>query len=517
MLATQEKVQSMYRRTPIIFRILDSFFRYQVLFWTSLLIVSSLTMAALYARSKTFHASALTQVQTDSVANKLGTPDANTWITPAQKNTDRFMEMIRQDQPGGFLDTALRGAHLAKPIDVNPRNDDPRYVALQKNLTANVQSANIFSIDLTWDNPEETQNITTALQNQYISEVGDDQAIVSTQTVHFLDVTLADVETRMRASEKALTDYKSSMDGQMAGPDSGFANQLSSLTAQRDEKQITQGQSARRKSALQAELAQLHPMSILETSIAEQTPLQHQVGELLARRATLLAQGRTPQHPDVVRLDSTISELQRQQRINGNAPENRHDQLTKMQDNPQYQALREQITDASIAASGDQQEIQNLDQQINKYEALVRKIPAAQRMLVDKTREYSMLTDSEHRLQQQREQARLQERLLRATASNSLQQIGVTYAQPTTGKTKMIAMLLGSLLLGSLVGSLLIVLSEWSDHSLRHESDAERLLGVPVLAALPETSSLLVAAPRRLLGGREDRSLPSPAPEGQNL
>ena len=256
-------------------------------------------------------------------------------------------------------------------------------------------------------------------------------------------------------------------------------------------------------------------MSILETSIAEQTPLQRQVGEMLARRASFLAQGRTPQHPDVVRLDSTIAELQRQQRNNANAPENRHDKLTKMQDNPQYQALREQITDASIAAEGDQLEVQNLNQQINKYQALVRKIPAAQRTLVDKTREYSMLTDSEHRLQQQREQARLQERLKRATASNSLMQIGVTYAQPTTGKTKMIGMLLGSLLLGTLVGSLLIVLSEWSDHSLRHETDAERLLGVPILAALPETSSLLVAAPRRVFGGKENRALSGPAQEGQ--
>ncbi len=507
----------MYRRTPIIFRILDSFFRYQVLFWTALLIVSSLTMAALYARSKTYHASALTQVQTISVETALGATETNTWITPAQKNADHFMEMIKQDQPGGFVDVALRSARLSKPIDVNPKNDDPRYIALQKNLIASVQSANIFSIDLTWDNPEETQSITTALQRQYISEVGSDQAIVSTQTVHFLDAEIQRVEDKLHASEKALTDFKSSMGGRMADADSGFASQLSSLTSQRDEKQITQGQNARRKAALQTELAQLHPMSVLETSIADQTPLQRQVGDLLAQRAALLAKGRTLEHPDVVRLDSTISELQRQQRSNVNAPENRRDKMTKMQDNPQYQGLREQITEASIAAEGDQLEIQNLNQQIAHYEDLVRKIPEAQRKLTDKTRDYTLMNDSYHNLKKQREIAKQQERVKQVTASNSLREIGVTYAQPTTGKTKMIAMLLGSLLLGSLVGSLLIVLSEWSDHSLRHETDAERLLGVPILAALPETSSLLVAAPRRLFGGKENRALTGPPQEGQNV
>lgn len=506
----------MYRRTPIIFRILDSFFRYQVLFWSALLIVSSLTMAALYARSKTYHASALTQVQTDGVASTLGPTETNNYLSPAQKNADRFMEMARQDQPGGFLDLALKSAHLTSPIDVNPKDDDPRYTALQKNLMASVQSTNLFSIDLTWDNPDETQSITTALQNQYISEVGDDRAIVSTQTVHFLDNQLAGVESRMRVAEKALTDFKSTTGGQIAGPDSGFPNQLSSLKAQRDEKLITQGESAKRKEFLQQELSHLHPMSILEATVSDQTPLQRQVAEMLGRRATLLAEGRTPQHPDVVRLDSTIAELKRQQRSNANSPENRYDKQTKMQDNPQYQALREQIADAAIAAEADEQEIQNLNQQISHYQAIVNQIPAAQRMLVDKTRDYATLTESEHRLQQQREQAKLQANLTRLTASSSLAPIGVTYAQPTTGKTKMIAMLLGSLLLGSLVGVILIVLSEWSDHSLRHETDAERLLGVPILAALPETSSLLITAPRRLLGGSEKRTLTGPVSEGQN-
>ena len=99
----------------------------------------------------------------------------------------------------------------------------------------------------------------------------------------------------------------------------------------------------------------MQPMSILEQAVTDQTPLQRQVADMLARRATLLAEGKTPQHPDVVRLDTSIAELQKQEVSRANAPENRHDKLTKMQDNPQYQALREQIADASIAAEADQQ------------------------------------------------------------------------------------------------------------------------------------------------------------------
>jgi len=43
------------------------------------------------------------------------------------------------------------------------------------------------------------------------------------------------------------------------------------------------------------------------------------------------------------------------------------------------------------------------------------------------------------------------------------------------------------------------VLIEWSDHSLRHETDAERLLGVPVLASVPEAADLRVTSRPRAL------------------
>ena len=95
----------------------------------------------------------------------------------------------------------------------------------------------------------------------------------------------------------------------------------------------------------------------------------------------------------------------------------------------------------------------------------------------------------------------------RLDASSSLSPIGVTYAMPTTGRTKLIAMLLGSLFLGALVGAILIVLSEWADHSLRHEADAERLLGVPVLASVPEALDLRVVPNGRALSGGSARVL----------
>jgi len=490
----------MHQNTAILYRIADSFFRHQRLFWCSLLVVSVLTMGALYARSKTYHATAMTQVQTENVATVLGTDSQqNSWTTPSQKNVDRFSELSKQDQPGGFLDTALRNAHLTSPINVDPQADDPRYVLLQKNLTAAAESTNQFSISLIWDNPEECKSILDALQQQYITEVGLDRSASSVGSVNFLNSQISQVDARMRRAEEALTKYKASYGGQLSGAESTDSSQLSSLQANLDDRQVTLGENTRKKAVLQEELAQMKPMSIAEQTVSQQSPVEKEIADLLAKREALLASSETPQHPDVVALDATITSLENEERVKANAPENQHNTLTKLADNPQYQQLKNEIADASSAAIADQQEMQNLQQQITKYKTLMNQIPSAQRQLADRMEGYSDAQTLDQQLRHQRDNVQLQANLDRLTASNSLLPIGVTYATPTTGRTKLIGMLFGSLLLGCLVGALLIVLIEWSDHSLRHETDAERLLGVPVLASVPEAADLRVTSRPRAL------------------
>lgn len=491
----------MHQNTPILYRIADSFFRHQRLFWCSLLVVGVLTMAALYARSKTYHATAMTQVQTDSFATVLGTDGQQTsWTTPSQKNADRFAELSKQDQPGGFLDTALRNAHLASQINVDPQAGDPRYAMLQKNLAAAAESTNQFSISLVWDNAEECKSILDALQQQYIKEVGLDRAASSVGSVNFLNSQIALVDARMRRAEDALIKFKASYPGQLSGSESADSSQLGSLQATLDDRQITLGENNSKKKVLEQELAQMKPMNIAEKTVSQQSPIERQLADLLAKREALLASGETPQHPDIQSgIDPIIANLEKQQKANANSPENQHNTLTKMQDNPQYQLLKNEIIDSSIAAVADQQEMQNLKQQIRRYKILMNQIPAAQRQLADKMEGYAGAQSLDQKLRQQRDTVQLQANLDSLTASNSLLPIGVTYATPTTGRTKLIGMLLGSLILGGLVGALLIVLIEWSDHSLRHETDAERLLGVPVLASVPEAADLRVSPRPRAL------------------
>ncbi len=143
----------------------------------------------------------------------------------------------------------------------------------------------------------------------------------------------------MRQAEKALADFKASYGGQLSDAESSYNNQLSSLTAELDEKQITFGENGRKKAVLEQELAEMQPMSITE---------QISLGSIAAGKrgcrtcwpsaTASWPPGETPQHPDVVALDSRISRnlqissarMRMRRRI-------KHNTQIKLAENPQYQ------------------------------------------------------------------------------------------------------------------------------------------------------------------------------------
>jgi len=56
---------------------------------------------------------------------------------------------------------------------------------------------------------------------------------------------------------------------------------------------------------------------------------------------------------------------------------------------------------------------------------------------------------------------------------------------------------------------LLVIVREWMDPSIRYEMDAARMLELPVLVSLPETSQLRfpVRGKHKALSGRSPRAL----------
>jgi len=470
-------------------RFAESLFRHRRLFIIAVLTVTLITAVGLSTRGHTWQATALTQVKTAD-ASQLGDQPRVGSSTPAQENVNQFTDLMKDNLPDGFLDKALRSANLANPVNVDPKAKDPRYAALSKSLTVTPTSDTLFSIALTWDNPRECERIVAALQRQYIAEVGLDRSAQSIATVHFLDSQIHDYEARMRTAEQQLVNFKQQSVGRLPEEQTARITQLGNLEVARDNALITQQDAALKMATLKQRLTGVSPYTILEQSIAE-SPLLGELLRLKAQRDTMLAKYR-PNHPTVLALNDQIANLEKDLRTKSqtHAPEASSIVGTRRQDNPLYVTLQQQYVEAGISEATQRAQLTEINRQIDDYKAGIARMPQDQRELTNMTREDNLLKTRYEVLVQKRQEVAMQGALAQVSVRSTLTPIGRIYAEPSLTPVKAVFIGLGSVVLGLIVGVLLLILGEWGDRSLRYPGDAERLLGVPVLAILPENAEI---------------------------
>jgi len=501
----------------MLYRAVDTICRYRALFLLTVVIVACGPMAYVLTRKPQYMASAQTQSSTDSVPTGLATLSegpANGWrnsyIPVAQQNYNRFNDWIQDNQPGGFLDRSLQQANLAHPIDINPRSKDVRLALLLKGLKPTFDSDSVFSITLSWSNAEECEKIVKALQSEYIDEVGNARQRQSLATANFLDNQLTQYKARMRVAEQALIDFKQHNAGQLPEAQTATMSQLSNLKNQLDDLENTSRNSELKKNVLVAQINRLKPTSILEQHIAA-SPISLEIKDLQVKRSALIVEGWLPTSDRVKAIDDQISVLQRQLAAEGagQGAVGKNVIETVLQDNPEYNKLTQELTQATIEANTQQAQMEKLRGQIKQYQAAVVEMPSAEASLNDRTRDYTILKSQYEDLLKRREQARITTQLDKVAATSTLHPIGVVYAERTTTRTKTALMLIGMFVLSLVAGIAVTLFAEWADPTLRNTGDLERRLGIAVLAGVPEIASWNhVDGPRGIGAAITQRMLP---------
>jgi hypothetical protein len=311
----------------------------------------------------------------------------------------------------------------------------------------------------------------------------------------------------MHTAEDALIQYKQNHSGQLPEAEAAEVQQLSQLKADFDYLTITAHDNDLKRTALQARLAQLHPISIMEQTVSE-SPSEAALKGLEARRAELIADSWLPTSDRIRGIDSEAARLReivaREQRsaaasdrsggasgaVAGNVTE------TKLRDNPAYQDLSTQLTDSIIDQQTQQARMALMQQQIAAYEQDVRALPTAQRDLADRTRDYDVVKKQFEDLLERREQERIKGSVDRVSSLSSFQPLGAVVAESTAGRKKQAILIVMSMVLGLVVATALVIMREWADTTLYYPEDAERFFAVPVLALLPATPSLALGASR---------------------
>jgi uncharacterized protein involved in exopolysaccharide biosynthesis len=479
-----------YRRNSLPYRIFDAFFRNLLPFFLVVIAVTGVVATVLVFRNASYEASSSIRVISDNeVSNVMGFSERSVG-SPAEINTAHFGDLMQNLLPGGFVDTVVKTAGMEKSIQVNPQARDPRLAKLRKYVSAKTQSNDVFTIALVWDKRDECERLVKALQETYIKEAGLSRQSQAVATAEYLNSEIERYKVDLEKAEQALTQYKTTHSGQLPDAQAAEVQQFANLRMERDYLSITAQDSALKRSALEQRIASIKPTAILEQTIAND-PIVQEIRGLQAKRNEQINAGFNPATSQTVGdIDKQIKKLEQQfaSRQQSDPAQARNVVETKLQDNPEYMDLSQQLTDARIAETTQKARMALLNQQLSEYQKRISALPSAERELTEKTRDYTILKEQYEDLLQRRQQAELKANVERVTASSTLIVQNPVYAEEAISRSKKMIMIVGSILLGLIIGFGVIILREWMDPSFRYEADAAQLLGVPILAGLPESS-----------------------------
>ena len=484
----------MYRNIPILYRVMESFFRYRILFLVSAVIITVIPAAVLLTRKPMYTATALVQVVVTDSSPILGDTRGNgSWATVAQQNVNKMNDQMSDDSQGGFIDKALQQAHLGRPISVDPRVRDPRLALLRKGLSLSTVSDTVFSINLAWDNSNECEQIVKALQAQYVEQVVSENSKQSKDTQEFLDEQLESYSGKLRVAENKVIEFKKNNHGNTENAQTAIVDQLSDLKMQQNDLDVSSHNNDLKREFFKKRLSMISPtISKEKTFTRKDSPLEIQKAGLEAEKLKWLQQNYLLTSTKVIGLDTQIAALQLQIDADEKANPNKSQQVDKetIQPNPEYLSFQEQLNEANINADTEKAQAATLRVKIAAYEAQVANVPIEEQHLNDVMRPFNVLKTEYEDLLKRRQQVGIKHDLDIKTTGDTLHSLGTVYSQPTGGKTKTAMLLVGLLIFGLILGISVTVLAEWADPTLRYANDVERRLGVPVLISLPELEPL---------------------------
>lgn len=486
-----------FQRNYMANRILDAFFRNWLVFLITLLGVSGVVGAVLMVRSVKYTATAairLGSAETEFIKQAAtGSSSGSMWTTPAQVQAARFTDLMRATLPGQFVDRALKAAKLKNPINIDPSANDERFNELKNSVYVLPLSRDVIQIGLAWKDRSECAKIVEGLQSEFIKQAGIDNTTTAAAAIAFMDTQIEEYRKRLQSTESALTDYKRTHNNLMPDAQTALIEQYSSLNMQRDGQVISANDARLKIEALKKRLKEIKPV-IVGVRILNQgaSPEEQALATLQAQRNDLLKKSWRPDSNIIRELDGHIKRFEdkiedRRRRD----PNRQRDEVERQEvNNPEYADIQQQLVVADIAQKTQAAQIAALDRRLGELKATIASMPEGERRLVEKTRDYTIVKDQFEELLKRREGARVKASVGEVTAMSQFIKLNAVYAESTATTKKKAMTIGGSLLVGVVVGFLLILVREWMDPSVRYETDAVRILDMPVLASLPESGYL---------------------------
>jgi polysaccharide chain length determinant protein (PEP-CTERM system associated) len=344
-----------------------------------------------------------------------------------------------------------------------------------------------FYVKYTAPNAREAQMICNELTTLLVDENSRQIAEAATGTSEVLNRGIEDAKNNLDGMDAKLAEFKKQYTGQLPTDEDNNLKILTGLNSQLEANTQTLNRAQQDKSYTESILAQqLAAWKSSQSSTSPET-LQKQLSDLQTQLLQLQSKY-TADHPDVIKAKADIDGVKKKlAEINKAAASGTDDSSEKTSaiepaDVRQLRLQLHQYEDLISAATRDQKRLQ---QEIASYQSRVSLSPAVEEQYKQLTRDYDNSQKNYEDLLAKKSSADLTVKMNNQAVGERMFPLQAADLPDNPSFPNRLFFALGGLAAGFAIGAGIALLLELKDNSIRNERDAEAVLELPTLIAVP--------------------------------
>ncbi len=344
-----------------------------------------------------------------------------------------------------------------------------------------------FTVSYTAPSPHEAQQICNELTSLFVSENMKFVQATASGTSDVLNRGLADAKQNLDDLDSKLATFKKQYVGQLPGDEENNLKILMGLNSQLEANTQTLNRAQQDKAYTDSMLAQQVAAWQSTQSSTNPQVLEKQLSDLQSELLQLQAKY-TDDHPDVIKAKADIREVKKKLADVNKASSDTTDvgnEKASAMEPPEIRQMRLQIhqyNDLITAANRDQKRLQ---QEIATYQGRVSLSPAVEEQYKQLTRDYDIAQKSYQDLLEKKGAADLTVQMNNQSQGERMFPIEPAEFPDAPSFPNRLFFALGGLGAGLGLGAVLAFWLEFRDNSIRTEADAEAVLELPMLIAVP--------------------------------